>query len=373
MKKIAVTPVRQNTYVFYAMVADPRDIAALIKRAKSSEVQENQRPWDKRKVQEIARFVSGFMKFGTHVHKMKGLLPNAPIICLTDKLKIQLDQQNHTYYVMLPETQEEFAAYNSCIEVIDGQHRLLAFAEDLRDPAFSDSTTYEMIFSVFEPMAKEEKKEIFMVTNEKQTKVESNLLRLFKKQLHLLDEDETLFDFVVRMNTEDFSPLKERIMVGSDRISKGYKEGQISKILLRSGTFDKLSRSVSEDERQELKMSKGLSLYLQAWESAYRVSFRTPGKDTITKISGLRYILYLFPDMMDILRDQNKPATKDSFEELIRLLPTATGVGDVFTDEETSLAFRGEGATVKLARDHGKQLIAHTRTKQSHTNPADVW
>lgn len=373
MKKVIVTPVHQNSYVFYAMIANPRDIAALMKRAKSAEVQENQRPWDKRKVQEIARFVSGFMKFGSHVHRMKGLLPNAPIICLTDKLKIQLDVQTKQYYVMLPETREEFKEYGGCIEVIDGQHRILAFAEDLRDPGFSDETTYEMIFSVFEPMAKEEKKELFMVTNEKQTKVESNLLRLFKKQLHLLDEDESLFDFVVRLNEEDFSPLKGRIMIGSDHIAKGYKEGQLSKILARSTTYDKLSRLVKEDDSKETKMCKGLSLYLQAWETVYKVSFRTPGKETLTKISGLRYILYLFPDMMEILRDQNKPATKDSFETLIRLLPKATGVADVFNDEETSLAFRGEGATVKLAKDHGKQLIAYNSSEQTHANPADVW
>ena len=209
-----------------------------------------------------------------------------------------------------------------------------------------------------------------MVTNEKQTKVESNLLRLFKKQLHLLDDDEKLFDLVSRLNAEDYSPLKGRVIIGSDAIPKGYKEMQLSKILDKSGIYEKLARSTGENE---LKMCKGLSLYLQAWESVYQVSYKNPGKETLTKIAGLRYVLYMFSDILDILKDQNKPATKEAFEELIRKLPEAIKVNDVFTSEETSLAFRGEGATVKLAKEHGKALVAHMRATNSATNPADVW
>lgn len=370
MKKIPLYPVHQKNYTFFAMVADPRDIARVMKRAKAAESQENQRPWSKSKVKEIARFVTGWMRIGANTHAVMGLLPNSPIISFADNLQIVQAPAADSYYVMFPETKEEFACYENSIEVIDGQHRVLAFADDLRDPDFSDGTRYEMIFSVFQPLGVSEKKEIFMITNEKQTKVESNLLRLFKKQLQLLDDDEKLFDLVSRLHTEDYSPLKGRIIIGSDSIPKGYKEGQLSKILDKSGIYEKLARTTGDDE---LKMCKGLSLYLQAWETVYQVSFKNPGKDTLTKISGLRYILYLFSDMLDILKDQNKLATKASFEELIRLLPAATDTDNVFKSNETALAFRGEGATVKLAKDHGKALVNHTKSMNSATNPADVW
>ena len=370
MKKIMLYPVHQKNFTFFAMVADPRNIAAVMKRAKAAEAQENQRPWSLSKVKEIARFVMGWMRVGATSHRVLGLLPNAPIISFADNLEVKHDVDTDTYYVMFPETREEFAQYADSIEIIDGQHRVLAFAEDLRDPEFTDGTRYEMIFSVFRPLGVEEKKELFMVTNEKQTKVESNLLRLFKKQLHLLDDDEKLFDLVSRLNTEDYSPLKGRIIIGSDAIPKGYKEMQLSKILDKSGIYEKLARSTGENE---MKMCKGLSLYLQAWESVYQVSYKNPGKETLTKIAGLRYVLYMFSDILDILKDQNKPATKEAFEELIRKLPDAIKVNDVFTSEETSLAFRGEGATVKLAKEHGKALVAHMRAANSATNPADVW
>ena len=363
-------PVRQKNFTFYAMVSDPRNIAAVMKRSKAAEYQENQRPWSLSKVKEIALFVMGWMRVGAANHRVLGLLPNAPIISFAEKLNIQHDTNTDTYYVMFPETAEEFSQYANSIEIIDGQHRVLAFAEDLRDPEFSNGTRYEMIFSVFPPLGVEEKKELFMVTNEKQTKVESNLLRLFKKQLHLLDDDEKLFDLVSRLNSEDYSPLKGRVIIGSDAIPKGYKEMQLSKILDKSGIYEKLASSTGENE---MKMCKGLSLYLQAWESVYQVSYRNPGKETLTKIAGLRYILYMFSDILDILKDQNKPATKEAFEEVIRKLPEAIKVNDVFTSEETSLAFRGEGATVKLAKEHGKALVAHMRDTNSAANPADVW
>lgn len=370
MKKVMLYPVRQKNVTFYAMVADPRNIAAVMKRAKAAESQENQRPWSLSKVKEIALFVMGWMRVGATNHRVLGLLPNAPIISFAENLEVQHDTNTDTYYVMFPETAEEFAQYANSIEIIDGQHRVLAFADDLRDPEFSNGTRYEMIFSVFPPLGVEEKKELFMVTNEKQTKVESNLLRLFKKQLHLLDDDEKLFDLVSRLNAEDYSPLKGRVIIGSDAIPKGYKEMQLSKILDKSGIYEKLARSTGENE---MKMCKGLSLYLQAWESVYQVSYKNPGKETLTKIAGLRYVLYMFSDILDILKDQNKPATKEAFEELIRKLPEAIKVNDVFTSEETSLAFRGEGATVKLAKEHGKALVAHMRATNSATNPADVW
>ncbi len=372
MKKVMLYPVRQKNFTFYAMVADPRNVAAVMKRAKAAEAQENQRPWSLSKVKEIALFVKGFMRFtpGGVLHKVLGLLPNAPIISFVDNLDIEHDPETDSFYVMFPETAEEVSQYANSVEIIDGQHRVLAFAEDLRDPEFSSDTRYEMIFSVFGPLAFEEKKELFMVTNEKQKKVEGNLLRLFKKQLRLLDDDEKLFDLVNRLNDEDYSPLKGRVIIGSDVIPKGYKEIQLSKILDKSGVYEKLSRSTGENE---MKMCKGLSLYLQAWESVYQVSYKNPGKETLTKIAGLRYVLYMFSDILDILRDQNKPATKDGFEEVIRKLPDATKVNDVFTSEETSLAFRGEGATVKLAKEHGKALVAHMRATNSAANPADVW
>lgn len=312
------------------------------------------------------------MKFdkSTKSFPVLGLLPNAPILNICDHLSVQYDPTTNEHFIELPENSEEIKAFANSIEVIDGQHRILAFAEDIADPSFSTDTPYEMIFSVFDRLGKDEKKQLFMITNDKQSKVDPNLLRLFKKQLNLLDEDAKVFDLVDRLNSEDYSPLKGRIIVGSTTISKGYKENQLSKILNKSDVYNTLAKNTSDNES---KMCKGLSLYLNAWESVYGVSFRKPGKETLTKISGLRYVLYLLPDILGILKDQNIPASKEEFEKIILLLPKATDIQNVFTNAATTLAFRGEGATVKLAKDHGKKLVKYTKDMNTSSNLTDAW
>lgn len=59
MKKIYLTEVHQKNHIFYAMVADPREIVTVMKRAEADTVQENQRPWSRKKVQEIVEYVMG--------------------------------------------------------------------------------------------------------------------------------------------------------------------------------------------------------------------------------------------------------------------------------------------------------------------------
>lgn len=354
MKKYILTPVYQKNHVFYSMVADPREIVTAVKRTEAEETQENQRPWSKKKVLEIVEYVMGQLTLDKQKFSVNGLIPNAPIINLIGKFEILHD--GDTPYILFPETKEEQEAYQDCLEVIDGQHRLLAFAPDLRDPLFPDDTPYEMIFSVFYKLTESEKKEIFMVTNEKQTKIESNLLRLMRKSLNLLGTNEAIFDLVCRMTTEEISPLKGRIMVGSSKIRKGYKELQLSKILEDSLVFHRLEAENFDTLDSKCKL---LSTYLHAWEQVYRVSFQAPTDATITKISGVRYILYLLPTILEILKNNNTAPTEKSFKDMIQMLPPATGIPNVFTDAATSMAFRGGGATVKLAKEHSTLLAKY--------------
>ena len=355
MKKIYLTEVHQKNHIFYAMVADPREIVTVMKRAEADAVQENQRPWSRKKVQEIVEYVMGCLTLDRQKYKANGLIPNAPIVNLIGKFDIQ-HEENNMPYILFPETEEELRTYAASIEVIDGQHRLLAFASDLRDPLFSDSTPYEMIFSVFCKLTEDEKKELFMVTNDKQNKIENNLLRLMRKALSLLGNNEEYFDLVCKMNTEEISPLKDRIMVGANKVKNGYKEGQLSKILEQTSVYDRLDMESFDTINSKCKL---LSTYLKSWESIYKVSFQSPSGSALTKISGIRYIMYLLPGCFDILKSSKTPPSEKSFKEIIQQLPLATGIPDVFTDPVSSLAFRGGGATVKLAKEHSSLLVRY--------------
>ena len=363
MKKMYLNPVHQKNHIFYSLIADPRKIVTVIKRVEADVIQENQRPWSKNKVLEIVSYVMGHLSLDKKKYKVNGLIPNAPIINLIGNFDI-LHDENDNPYILFPETEEELKEYKGQIEVIDGQHRILAFAPDLRDPLFSDDTCYDMIFSTFFRLTEEEKKELFLVSNEKQTKIENNLLRLMRKALSLLGSNEEYFDLVCKMNAEEISPLKGRVMIGASKVKKGYKEGQLSKILESSDAYSRLESENFDTINSKCKL---LSTYLKAWENIYGVSFQKPSNATLTKISGIRYIMYLLPAFFDILREQDVDPTDKSFKDIIQKLPLATGIADVFNDPTTSLAFRGGGATVKLAKEHSTMLVKYataTKTKR---------
>lgn len=385
MEKVYLKKVKQNNKEFYTGVVDPRKVASLLPEIAPGVGQESQRPWIEKKVKEIAEYIAGKIKFDGELRTM-GLIPNAPIIALKRPFEIQtetisvIDNENNqtteeVYYFEIPSTEDEIQDYKGTFEPIDGQHRLRSFLPEYMDPSFKASDTYEMIFSFFIDLDTNEKRELFMVTNEKQDKMSTNLLRFFKRALGLLDDfDELTSDIITKLNDEDFSPLKGRIMTAGESISKGYKEIQLSKIIkYQSPDFKGLVRQyILADEAQEIMLfSKLLSNYLRAWETFYNVNFQTPGKETLTKISGIRYILLLLPKINEILVHNRLSGTQANFSAIITTLhQDVLATEDIF-GSDMALAFRGEGATVKLAKDHSEALFNYYQNYGDVFNPME--
>lgn len=385
MKKIIVTKVEQKDVTFYSMVIDPRLVAKVRRKYTAGEQQDVQRPWVEKKVQEISEYVAG--KAFVEGKKSLGIIPNAPIINLKGNLRVKSEIVEYTekgqsltktqFFVMFPETESEFLKCENNLEIIDGQHRIIAFDSDYLDPTFKDGTTYEMIFSVFDNITDNQRKELFMVTNEKQDKVESNLLRYIKKSLGLLvGDDEVIYDLLYSLNTESSSPLYQRIMFGSEKIKKGYKENQLSKIFrlygVRKFYANVVLASVKGDEQAaKQRFVLIVNNYLSAWEECSNVLFKEPASDTITKISGIRYIFYVFPEICNKILNKSEKLTKDNFEKVIKSFPTALKLENikcVFCDDEGSdpdemlkrrASFRGESATIALAKDDLHKVLTY--------------
>ena len=282
---------------------------------------------------------------------------------------------------MFPETAEEVAKHENELEIIDGQHRIIAFDIDYVDPSFSADTTYEMNFSVFSNLTDNQRKELFMVTNEKQDKVATNLLRYIKKSLGLLvGDDEVTYDLLDAINLESSSPLYQRIMFGADKIKKGYQETQVSKIFKLYGVkkfYDNKVVPAYPDPKDSINNFVIIfDNYLSAWEELSNVSFQNPGSDTITKISGLRYLMYIFPEVCENLINNNQKLLKDNFKKFLSNYPAALGLENikcVFCDDigeddeeavERGLAFRGEGATIALAKKDIQTVLGYVSNKQ---------
>ena len=389
MKKIIVQKIKQKDLDFYSMVADPRIVAKIRRKYIAGEKQDVQRPWIESKVREISEYVAGKTKIEDK--KSLGLIPNSPIINVKGGLKVQSEDITVTidgkssrekqYYIMFPETPEEVAKHENELEIIDGQHRIIAFDIDYVDPAFSSDTVYEMNFSVFSNLTDNQRKELFMVTNEKQDKVATNLLRYIKKSLGLLvGDDEVTYDLLDAINNESSSPLYQRIMFGADKVKKGYQETQMSKIFKLYGVkkfYDNKVVPAYPDSKDAINNFVIIfDNYLNAWEELSNVSFQQPASDTITKISGLRYLMYIFPEICDKLINNNEKLLKENFKKFLSNYPNALGLENikcVFCDDigedteeavERGLAFRGEGATIALAKKDIQTVLGYVSNKQ---------
>ncbi len=353
MRPIALIPVRQFGRTFYAGKLDPRLLIRLTDDIQVGDIQDAQRPLEEKHLREISAYVG----------EEHGMLPGSVMLSTKRNeagrlLKVQSEQvevlledgsrrREERYFLEIPDREAEFEAYQGTLDVIDGQHRIFAFREDFRSPDVKDDIPYEITFSLFEVPTVRERQMLFMVTNEKQKAVSGNLLLWLRQKLGLLSERERkYYPTITELNTEHCSPLKGRIIMSAERIPKGYKAKELVKILAKTFPENMLVDASPATEEQKFD---ALCRYLRGWEAFYGLSFQEPGKDTMTKISGLRYILWLFPLFWKHAIEEQRPLNDEFVGEMIQALQESTGQETLF---ENSADFRGEGATDKAVKDH---------------------
>lgn len=357
MKKLLLQKVHQKGVDFFLLVADPRVLVSIINFPGPGELQETQRPWSEPRVKDLAKYIAGKSPIGrmkdkivNHEIKAKGIIPNLPILNILNPLDIIED--NGSYYLLFPETEEEFKQAFGAIQPMDGQHRCISFLDKYRDPDFKDAETYQMGFVLFKELNTSLKREIFTVTNYLVVKVEDNVLRRIMKWLKILIPlEEHLYDITVLLNEEDESPLKGRISIGGSKVKNGYKLVQITRLLQTSKTWEILEQ-LPEENRYPVIVS-----YLKAWQKAYPEAFNS-NRHVLSKIAGLRYILFLFPYVWQIAKDQKfKLYDVEKTENIIRKLKTIELLDeDFFANKEAMLLFRAETSTIALAKKHGNLL-----------------
>ena len=370
MKKIYLTRTQQYNEVSYTGTVDPRKLVRMADQSiEIGQVREDQRPLDKNHILDISK----------HVGEERGMLPTSIIVGTKDKDKLKVETEKSPsgdtlYYMMIPDTESELAEYANTIDISDGQHRVFAFSDTYRNSNIKDSDVFEVPVTFYITPQLITRQKLFYTTNAKQKPVPANLLMWLRDQLKLLTKtEETYFPLVRLLNNENISPLQNRIIISAEKISKGYKAKEMVKIFNKA----KISEIgiMTSQQIDNNRMTQILSDYLSGWEKRYQLSFQHPGKDTMTKISGLRYIILLLPTFIELAEDRQSRFTPDYVENIIKELEEAKNV-DTANDETLftvdALSFRGEGATVKLAEDDAKALKAYIANKKTAGfNPFD--
>lgn len=292
MKQIKAMELEQKGKRFFFFVADPRDIIAEVKIANKDKVQEFQRPWTEKRVKDISKYVAGKepLKKGTS-KPARGFLPTVPILNLKADGHIKIERKDGEYYLLFPENDNEKKECLGDIEILDGQHRLISFTQKYRNIDFKDSERYDMGFIAFQKLTREEKGELFIVTNERVEKVDKNVLQNMMEWLGVLsDDDRKIYNLIKKLNKEDISPLKGRIIIEGGKLVNGLKLLQVQRVLEKSKVYDMLKDFDVE------KQVKVISNYLRAWEDVFDIKFNNRRKPkTLEKILGLQYVLCIYP------------------------------------------------------------------------------
>lgn len=353
MKDIYLLEVKQHGTTRYVGSAPARDLVKMATKAELQAPQDAQRPINSKRLAEIADFVAADGTLSTSIV----IGTNSDIITVEPAGIAGIPM---LYKMSMPETDDEFKAYEDSFDIMDGQHRLFSFLVEYCKLA--DSETFDITFEMYIKPTMRQRRLIFKNTNEKQEKVASNLLMWFREKLNMLNEKEQAYHGVVSLlNSEAKSPLKGRIIMGAEKITGGFKAEQIINILYKSDIKNIGSTNLNED-----KMLQLLSEYISGWENAVnsKISDRNKDLGAFSKIAGLRFMILMLPTFYEKAVSEQKQFTKSYVEKSLNALFAIEGLvpRDLFEKDSEYIKsiginpFAGETPITLLAKDWSLKL-----------------
>lgn len=353
MKEIYLLEVTQHSMKRYIGCISARQLVRLATTVELQAVQDAQRPINSKRLSEIADFVYS-----------NGTLSTSIVVgTKDDRLSVKNANINgipNLYKMSFPETDSEFENFKDSFDIMDGQHRLFSFLSDYCK--LSDDDVFDITFEMYIKPTMREKRLIFKNTNEKQEKVASNLLMWFREKLNMLNEKEqTYHPIVALLNSESCSPLKDRIIMGAEKKTGGFKAEQLITILDKSDI-----KNISGTPLTDEKMLTLLSEYLCGWENAVGSKFIDRDKQlgAFSKIAGLRFMILMLPTFFEQARTDREQITKKYIENKIKSLFAENGLepADLFNKDHDYLKkignnpFLAETSITILAKEWSNKL-----------------
>lgn len=340
MKKVYLQKITQHGTISYCGKIDPRILVRIAAKIEMSTVQDAQRPLNEKRVKEIASYVNDEM----------GILPNTLTIATRDN-KISINKANigeELYYCELPDTENEFAAYEESIDVMDGQHRLYAFLPNIG--LLSDNDPFEIGFTLYDKPTLNLRRKIFISCNEKQEKVSPNLLLWFKEKLNMLTSDEKRYYSIVSGLANEY-PLKGHVIMSAEKIKNGVKAKEIIADLKKVKILELSSSGSSLSNEQIISV---IRTYLTAWEKVVGFEFaKSSSADAgvAVKMAGLKYMLYVLPTIWDYAITCHEKFKEEFVMNTIRKLISKFGVEYecFFIDKELNKYFRDRTMIMELS------------------------
>lgn len=284
-----------------------------------------------------------------------GIFPNNIVIAFNPDLHLRprfrvIDKiENNVEYGVLEFPQD----YNSCW-IIDGQHRLYAFA-NLKDHYFNISVT------AFEKIDILEQRKFFLDINRNQKPVDSDLL--WDLSGDVFTEKEGVISNVVKsLNTNITSPLwrgiyypsagmrdkKEKIKISAVCVS--IKRNRIVEELLSQNTKNPLYSK--NPEEQIKKTSSILESFLGICKKLFSHNWEQKKSGFVLTNGGIAVLLGLFEKILVRTSQRNEPIPDEKvFEEYLKPLKSVLETADSTQLKKMRLSTTSEGGKSDLVNE----------------------
>ena len=338
MKKIYLQKVEQHDTICFIGKIDPRDLVRVAAKVEMSAVQDAQRPLNEKRVKDIAKYV-----------EEGGILPNTLTLASKDtSFDVKPLPDSPFFYIDFPESDEEFENFKEKIDVMDGQHRLYSFLNDMC--ILHQDEKFEIGFTLYIRPTLTARRQIFVSCNEKQEKVSGNLLMWFRAQLNMLSDEEKNFYNVVQKLSEEY-PLKGHVKMNAEKIKNGVNAKEIMAAMKQAKIQDLEvnGRPLSDDEKVSL-----INLYLVAWEkfACFEFALSKPREaGAAVKMAGLKFMILLLPKIWERALSSQRKIDEDFIKDILSQIATSLGVDreSFFTSEVTKMNFRDRTAVDAFA------------------------
>ena len=347
MKKIYLQKIKQFGTECYIGKIDPRPLVNVATQVGMSQTQDAQRPLNEKRVKDIATYV------GTE----RGILPNTLTLATKDtSFEIHaINDCTDLFYIDFPTKKSEYANFKEKIDVMDGQHRLYSFQDNIC--LLPTDTVYEIGFTLYIIPTLIERRKIFISCNEKQEKVSPNLLLWFKEKLNMLQDDEKEFFNIVSCLCQEY-PLKNHIIMSAEIIKNGVKGKQVMAALKQAKVNDLTVVGNPLTTEQKVKV---ICLYLIAWENVTSFNFNSSSKKeagAALTMAGLKYMLLLLPCIYERAVQFQKNFDQPFVEDILKKFISSIAIerDSFFTCDENKMYFRDRTGVDLFANESIKKI-----------------
>lgn len=177
-----------------------------------------------------------------------------------------------------------------------------------------------------------------------------------KKLLNLLlDEEETRYDVITRLNAEPDSPFYGKIIMAGEKKVHGLKAVQIDGVLNSSKALEKVIDSKGQISEKSYKIFKN---YFLSWKANFPNAW-FKGNNTLTKMAGFRLMSYLFPFVYEILKSDKDFQVK-TFSKIVSKIKSEE-FNEEFDIKKAGKFqhFQEQRGIIRFSTQLGKELREH--------------